>query len=89
VVDLESDGYTVRVWVGQVDGTTSGPFSTTVNGTIAEYNLKLADLETASPTQVENVLITAVAENGTHTLVSDSREIKVGDWPGADDYEPL
>jgi hypothetical protein len=82
-------GYTVRIWVQAPDGTESGPFAATTDGTVAEYNLTLSTLAEASLTQVENVLITAVAENGTHTLVSDSLEIRVGDWAGADDYEPL
>lgn len=89
LVDLIAEGYTVRVWVQASDGTESGPFAATLaTATVAEYNLSLTDLDTASPTPVENVRITAVAENGTHTLVSDVREITVGDWGGADDYEP-
>lgn len=90
LVDLEADGYTVRVWIAQPDGTTiSGPHAATVSGTEAVYQLSASDLTQASPALNNDVHITAVAENDTNTLVSDARGISVGQWFGADSYEPV
>lgn len=89
-VDLEADGYSVRVWVTSVDGTTiSGPESATVSSTTATYVMSVSDLNEASPSTNENVLIVAVAENGQNTLVSDARAITVGAWGGASTYAPI
>lgn len=89
-VNLETDGYTVRVWVTAVDGTTiTGPNNATVSGTTATYVMAVADLQDASPTASDLVHLVAVAENGTNTLVSDARTIAVGNWGGADTYTPL
>lgn len=88
-VDLQADEYTVRVWVTAVDGTTvSGPTAANVSGTTATYVMNVADLQDASPTNTSYVLLVAVAENGTNTLVSDARAISVGNWGGAETYEP-
>jgi len=90
LVNLEDDGYTVRVFVQDVDGiTVAGPFPTTVSGTTATYTMSTTDLDGASPSDTDYVVLVAVAENGTNTLVSDGRAITVGEWGGADDYEPL
>lgn len=89
-VDLEADGYQVRVWVTAVDGSTvSGPTDATVSGTTATYVMNVADLADASPTSSDTVKLVAVAENGTNTLVSDARAIAVGNWGGAETYEPI
>lgn len=89
-VDLETDGYEVRVWVTSVDGQTiNGPNPATVSGTTATYVMNATDLAEASPTADAHVLIVAVAENGTNTLVSDARAIAVGNWGGATSYTPL
>lgn len=89
-VNLEEDGYTVRVWVTSVDGeTVSGPTEANVSGTEGRYVMNATDLSDASPTANDVVHIVAVAENGHNTLVSDARAISVGNWGGADNYEPL
>lgn len=89
-VDLEGGGFVVRVWVTDVDGTTvAGPFPTTVAGNVASYNMQYTDLENASPTTSGVVRLVAVAENEINTLVSDARAIRVGNWGGADEYEPI
>lgn len=89
LVDLEAENYTVRVYVTGVDDVTAGPFSTTVAGTQAHYLLQVTDLEDVSQTTSDPVTLVAVAENGNSTLISDGREIIVGDWGGSTDYEPL
>lgn len=89
-VNLESQNYTVRVFVTAVDGTTvAGPFSTTVSGNTATYTMNVDDLDTASASANNVVSLVAVAENGQNTLVSDARQIVVGNWGGANVYEPL
>lgn len=89
-VDLEEGDYVVRVWVTSVDGqTVSGPTEAHVAGTTATYTMSVSDLSTSSPTANDTVLLVAVAENGFNTLVSDARAISVGNWGGADSYEPI
>lgn len=89
-VDLQNDGYTVRVWVTAPDGTTvDGPKAVTdVTGDDARYVLDVNDLSLPSPQTSAYVRVVAVAENAENTLVSDARAITVGGWGGADDYEP-
>lgn len=89
-VPLEDNGYTVRVWVtNQTGETIAGPYPTIVSGNIANYVMNVADLVDASESATDTVKIVAVAENEDMTLVSDSREIVVGDWGGAENYEPI
>lgn len=88
-VDLEAESYSVRVWVQDTDGTTiSGPTDATVSGTEATYDMNTDDLASPSETSDDTVILVAVAENVTNTLVSDGRAIVVGDWGGADNYTP-
>lgn len=89
-VNLEQQDYTVRVFVTAVDGSTvAGPFPTVVSGNTATYTMNTDDLATASATASDVVTLVAVAENGQNTLVSDARQITVGNWGGAETYEPL
>lgn len=90
-IDLQADGYTARVWVTAVDGlAVAGPFTATVSGTLATYQLSAGDLDEPSGDDGTglNVKVVCVAENGTNTLVSAGREITVGAWGGAADYTP-
>jgi hypothetical protein len=89
-VDLEADNYTVRVWVTAPDGVgVAGPKAATVDGAVARYLLDADDLADATTTASAGLVrIVAVAENTENTLVSDARAITVGDWGGADEYEP-
>lgn len=87
-VDLEGQGFTVRVWITRIDGSVTGPHATTISGTTATYRLDASDLDTASPEVRDFVEIVAVAENDDFTFVSDARAFRVGDWSGADDYTP-
>jgi hypothetical protein len=89
-VPLQDNGYTVRVWVtNQTGETIAGPYPTVVSGNVANYVMNVADLLAASETANDTVKIVAVAENEDMTLVSDSREIVVGDWGGAEEYTPI
>ena len=89
LVDLEGLGYTARAYVATPDDEEHGPFPCDIDGTQAIYTLRAEDVGQASVRRGRsNVRVTVVAESGNSTLVSDVREIAVGDWPGADGYEP-
>ena len=87
-VDLEAKGYTAEVWIEQPDGTWTGPHQATVAGEEAHYQLAVDDLAVASPGTGTNMRVVCVATNPQNRLVSDAREIPVGDWAGADTLAP-
>jgi len=88
LVDL--DGYTARVWVTSHAGEQVGqPRTAQVGGTKVTYQMDPADLAEASPTSTQPVYFTCVAENADTVLPPNKRAVVVGDWTGADNYQPV
>lgn len=84
LIDLETNSYTAEVWVSQ--GTTvNGPFTATVSGDTATYQIGQNDLAEATATNAP-VAFTCVAENATNVLPPNMRRIVVAEWGGADEY---
>jgi hypothetical protein len=84
IVHLQEDGYSAQVWLKDPDGAVSGPFVGTVVGDRANYTLDSDSADVASTeTPDRHLEIVCVVTNSNNTLVSDIRELVIGDWPGS------